>query len=852
MAQDILITPGSGEPQILFRGSGTNDTPIELNVLSSYQSASSSGSALLFEGTEGQLFAITDNLSSGVIFSVAGAAGLPFIEADASGDVRLIEYGRYVGVGTGTPAYQLDVFGTGRFSNGIMFGDGTTQTTAGGGGGGTPGGSVNQIQINDGAGGFTAATNNDRFIYDTSTNTLDIGRQSADDTSGAQVTNYWYQNNFCIGGGNFGGMVNSTPTFNTAIGIDAAQILTEGDRNIAIGYSAGESMTTADDNILIGYFAGGDFSTNAFAKNVVIGNNAMATASTSNIGSNVVIGYEAGYDADKVSNSVIIGYQAHYTSSFSTTTEHNIYIGDQCPFASTDANGSGNLIIRSVGGYGTLSQFRGQGNNELCIGNIYAGNQSTQRAGIGDVNGITDNPDATLHVLPKNSSDTVLKVQGAASQSANLQEWQSSAGVTLAEVDNTGNISGNDIVAANDLTAADTFRLTKPYGVHIIQNGTKMRSSGSSAVSIEWTTGGNMRIHSAYYNSSASWTFNGLEIQAAGTSTHQFYSNGGLRMLDIGNEHYQGQLGLQFTSGTMNGKFNPNAIIRTSGTNTLFMYADDGVKIMNLAEVGVSNTGYTGIGTEYRDLTARTGIFTSGIQFGDGTTQTTAAAGGGTPGGSDTNIQFNNGGSFSGESTLTWNYDTDALTVSGNTLMAGTGVILDVQTTGGTTLFAVEDTTETTLVVNSQDGQTSHPFEVRDAFGIAAASIDVSGNISGNHLSFGDGTTQTTAATASGPPAVVSDTGTAITMVCNTHADKYLRTTANSAVTITFPSGLGCDANSEFTFEQAGSGQITVTGAAGVTINTSSTTKTYTQFSVISMKQVATDTYTLFGDTASF
>ena len=137
MAQDILITPGSGEPQILFRGSGTYDTPIELNVLSSYQSASSSGSALLFEGTEGQLFAITDNLSSGVIFSVAGAAGLPFIEADASGDVRLIEYGRYVGVGTGTPAYQLDVFGTGRFSEGIMFGDGTTQTTAAGGGGGS-------------------------------------------------------------------------------------------------------------------------------------------------------------------------------------------------------------------------------------------------------------------------------------------------------------------------------------------------------------------------------------------------------------------------------------------------------------------------------------------------------------------------------------------------------------------------------------------------------------------------------------------------------------------------------------------------------------------------------------------
>ena len=130
MAQDILITPGSGEPQILFRGSGAIDTAVELNVLSSYQSGTGSGTALLFEGTEGQLFGITDNLSSGTIFSVADITGLPIIEADASGDVKLGEYGRYVGIGTGVPAYGLDVFSSGILRKGVILSNYVPATTA--------------------------------------------------------------------------------------------------------------------------------------------------------------------------------------------------------------------------------------------------------------------------------------------------------------------------------------------------------------------------------------------------------------------------------------------------------------------------------------------------------------------------------------------------------------------------------------------------------------------------------------------------------------------------------------------------------------------------------------------------
>ncbi len=108
-------------PKVVFTGSGAVDTPITLETRSSYESVSGSGSALLFQGTQGQLFSITDNLSSGVIFSVADIAGLPLIEADASGDVKLGEFGRYVGVGSGVPEYGLDISASGRIQKGVVL-----------------------------------------------------------------------------------------------------------------------------------------------------------------------------------------------------------------------------------------------------------------------------------------------------------------------------------------------------------------------------------------------------------------------------------------------------------------------------------------------------------------------------------------------------------------------------------------------------------------------------------------------------------------------------------------------------------------------------------------------------------
>ena len=726
MAQDILITPGSGEPQILFRGSGTNDTPIELNVLSSYQSANGSGTALLFEGTEGQLFAITDNLSSGVIFSVAGAAGLPFIEADASGDVRLIEYGRYVGVGTGTPAYQLDVFGTGRFSEGIMFGDGTTQTTA----------STPTTGIASGIAFFgddNLLTEDSNFYFDTGDNTLYSPSLYA---------------------------TTSIENSNTFIGLDSV--------GVKWGHPAFKWYGRIDNLSL------------RVRNNTPIGWSSDGNANND---------HDAGFrrdQADTIAQRRAANAQEFriYHSGDNTTTPTNYE----------------RLSIKATGyNYEISPQVNGGTAGSVVITN-------------------------------DTSSQEILVVKGAASQSANLQEWQDSAGTKYSYIDPAGSLhlgtgsttyTYNLVVHTGDVYIRDSLYVGEE----------RNKTSGSNSALIELTSYSSNKI---VFNSHGGWTKYQISSATNGNLTFSALStnNGNGYLFDTKSGGYTTlRRNIGFASNydtTISSRLRSinESPSRCHDVSWEFRQTTNGNEYPQCflfrkngdfhASGDVNVTG--NINALYGTVTASSGVFNTG---------------------EINKLTVDNG-------------TASAFNVSGTSLLAGTGVVLQVKNTGGDTLFAVEDTNETTVVVNAQVGQTSYPFEVRDEFGITAAYVDVSGNVSGNSISFGDGTTQTTAATASGPASVISDTGTGITMVCGTHANNYLRTTSNSAVTITFPSGLGCDANSEFTFEQAGSGQITVTGDAGVTINTSSTTKSYTQFSVISMKQVATDTYTLFGDTASF
>lgn len=88
--KNILITPQTSQtsdPTIEFKSGATSGDPITLNVTDD-----GTTSSLSFEGSAGQLFSISNDLT-GTIFAVADGSGIPIIEADADGDIRLAEFG---------------------------------------------------------------------------------------------------------------------------------------------------------------------------------------------------------------------------------------------------------------------------------------------------------------------------------------------------------------------------------------------------------------------------------------------------------------------------------------------------------------------------------------------------------------------------------------------------------------------------------------------------------------------------------------------------------------------------------------------------------------------------------------
>jgi hypothetical protein len=82
---------------------GQTGDPIFMSILED--------NSVSFEGSQGQLFSISPNLTTGYIWAVNDISGVPLLRANVNGNVYISEFGGNLGIGQTNPTYKLDVKG---------------------------------------------------------------------------------------------------------------------------------------------------------------------------------------------------------------------------------------------------------------------------------------------------------------------------------------------------------------------------------------------------------------------------------------------------------------------------------------------------------------------------------------------------------------------------------------------------------------------------------------------------------------------------------------------------------------------------------------------------------------------
>jgi hypothetical protein len=104
--KNIRITTSRNKatlPNIVFTGSSAGTSVLTLEVRDD--------NSIAFTGTDGDVFSLDYDLSSGTIWSVNDKTGVPFLRSSFNGLIGLAEFGGTVGIGQTNPLYKLDVKG---------------------------------------------------------------------------------------------------------------------------------------------------------------------------------------------------------------------------------------------------------------------------------------------------------------------------------------------------------------------------------------------------------------------------------------------------------------------------------------------------------------------------------------------------------------------------------------------------------------------------------------------------------------------------------------------------------------------------------------------------------------------
>ena len=384
-------------------GIGTTNPIAQLDV-----NVGSSVTALNIEGSEGQLFSVTNNLSSGSIFAVNDITGLPSVDVNADGTIQLAPRGagELVGIGTTVPTSKLHlvgdalVTGIGTFS-GVDVTGGTLERSSTGnklmfvgscetrithssgskvcfdfhGSGGFLGridAHAGALVIANGGGKASLVARNQgstELYYDnagTATKrfqTTNTGAKVVGILTATSITSPKYDGDAdrnIIMGCCAGIAITDTVTDacrNVIIGCSAGRKVCSGINAVIIGACAGHELTCAGSNVLMGEFAACKmccgFNNVVIGKRTGMGLTGRTSCADSSLGanSNVFIGSYAANCMRRECN-VVIGAEA---GRYNENGQQNVWIGQgvfRGPQASFATNcGYANVFLGSGAGY---------------------------------------------------------------------------------------------------------------------------------------------------------------------------------------------------------------------------------------------------------------------------------------------------------------------------------------------------------------------------------------------------------------------------------------------------------------------------------------------------------------------